>query len=139
MIISSPACSPFVITCSEVNDNHPEIQVIAQNHITFSCCSLCDVSPQDGGLLLTYHSPNRAAFSRSSSKFMTCSARFGGIDLLSNGPASVCHMLFVDCCRPHSEDEVSDSIRLADRSGREGLRVPEHGVFVVVRDKNQKL
>ncbi|KAK2943586.1 hypothetical protein BLNAU_21517 [Blattamonas nauphoetae] len=93
--------------------------------------SLKTTSHSDGGLLLTYHSPNRAAFSRSSSKFMTCSARFGGIDLLSNGPASVCHMLFVDCCRPHSEDEVSDPIRLADCSGREGLRVPEHGVLVV--------
>ncbi|KAK2959485.1 hypothetical protein BLNAU_5534 [Blattamonas nauphoetae] len=38
------------------------------------------------------------------------------VDLLSNGPASLCNVLFVDCCRPHSESEMSSAMRLADCS-----------------------
>ncbi|KAK2955749.1 hypothetical protein BLNAU_9285 [Blattamonas nauphoetae] len=116
------------------------------NTIAFSGCSFCDVSARTGALFLSCHSPNRPAFSLSSSTFMACSAQFGGsvtlsgtsslsisdsvfhrsrtatrsplsahaVDLLSNGPASLCNVLFVDCCHPHSEGAVNCVLRLAD-------------------------
>ncbi|KAK2942085.1 hypothetical protein BLNAU_23018 [Blattamonas nauphoetae] len=41
---------------------------------------------------------------------MACSAQLGF-------PASLCLILFMDCCRPPSEGEVSCAMRLADSSG----------------------
>ncbi|KAK2954538.1 hypothetical protein BLNAU_10558 [Blattamonas nauphoetae] len=38
------------------------------------------------------------------------------VDLLSNGPVSLCNVLFVDSCCHHSEREVSCTVRLADSS-----------------------
>ncbi|KAK2941002.1 hypothetical protein BLNAU_24088 [Blattamonas nauphoetae] len=78
----SLVCSNVSFTlCRLLQQNHPEINGIVQNHITFSRCL-----------------------------FMACSAQLGF-------PASLCLILFMDCCRPPSEGEVSCAMRLADSSG----------------------
>ncbi|KAK2941649.1 hypothetical protein BLNAU_23456 [Blattamonas nauphoetae] len=95
----SLVCSNVSFTpCRLLQQNHPEINGIVQNHITFSRCL-----------------------------FMACSAQFDGSATLSGPssrlhlrlgfPASLCLILFMDCCRPPSEGEVSCAMRLADSSG----------------------
>ncbi|KAK2942679.1 hypothetical protein BLNAU_22406 [Blattamonas nauphoetae] len=71
-----------------LQQNHPEIQGIAQNHVTFNS-------------VFHHKAPHEVHFLHTA-------------DLLSNGPASLYNVLFVKCYRPHFEIEVSCAVRLAD-------------------------